>query len=134
MARTSRPEAADRDARLPVMNGAAATSVGAAALDGADAVADASPFSDEPDAGPAAPLLSKDEDISDGAVVSLVTGAVAVVPPAPCPAATPPARSEAPPEPEPLGFSTAGPGPASPAGPAVTSGRALVYSPAAVMA
>src|SRR6266513_2916153 len=103
MARTSRPEAPDRDARLPVMNGAAATSVGAEALDGADAVADASPFSDEPGAGAAAPLLSKDEEESDGSVASLVTGAIAVVPPAPYPPATPPVRSEAPPEPEPPG-------------------------------
>src|SRR5437762_9569997 len=111
MARTSRPEAPDRDARLPVRNGAAATSVGAAALDAADGVADASPFSDEPDTGAAAPLLSKDEDIADGSVVSLVTGAIAVVPPAPYPAATPPVRSESPPEPEALGLSTADPGP-----------------------
>src|SRR5207244_13197487 len=102
------------------------TAVGAAALAGAAAVADASPFSGEPDAGPAAPLLSKDEDLSDGSGVSLLTGAIAVVPPAPYPAATPPVRSEAPPEPEPLGLSTADPGPTPAAGPAVTSGMALV--------
>src|SRR5437763_1308100 len=103
MAETSRREERDRDARLPVRNWPAATSEGAAALEGSDdAVADASPSSEEPDVVAAPPRLSKDKEASDGAVVSLVTGAIPVGPSA----LNRPATSEAPPEPGPLGFST----------------------------
>src|SRR5437868_14291862 len=116
MARTSRREDPDRDAKVPVRRGPAATSEGAAALVGVEAGAgDASPISDNPGVVPARPLSSGEMEAPEGALVSPVSGAVPVLSSAPYPPAAgllglPTADSP------PLGPLTADPGPGPAAG------------------
>src|SRR5205085_5212152 len=123
MARTSRREDPDRDARVPVRSGLAATSEGGAALVGCEAGAgDVSPTSDNPGGVPARPLSSEEMEAPEEAVASPVSDAVPVLPSVPYPPARPgllgPPTADSPP----LGPLTADPGP----GPAATSGTALV--------
>src|SRR5581483_119119 len=127
MARTSRRDDPVRDARVPVRSGLAATSEGAAALVGCEAGAgDVSPTPDTPGVVPARSLSSEETEAPEGAVASPVSGAVPALPSAPYPAARPGPLGPAPADSPPLGPLTADPGPGPAAGPAATSGTALV--------